>query len=87
MPPSTSKEEVLANIKRTTQATLDALNAWDHDALVAVRAPDFVFQALPSPMGLPPMNNAQYREMWFGMMTPALADFKVSRVVASPRGS
>ena len=68
---------VVENIKRTTQATLDGLNAWDHDALVAVRSDDFVFQGLPLSLHLPSMNNEEYREMWFNMMTPAFQNFKV----------
>lgn len=68
---------VLQNIKQTTQATLDALNAWDYDALVAVRSEDFVFQGLPQSLDLPPMNNEEYQGMFKNMMTPAFQEFKV----------
>lgn len=67
----------LENIKHATQATLDALNAWDHDALVAVRTDDFIFQGLPHSLNLPPMNNEQYHDMWVNMMSKAFTNFKV----------
>ena len=68
---------VAQNIKQTTQSTLDALNAWNLDALVALRTHDFVFQGLPHSLGLPPMDNEQYKEMWFGVLTPMFQTFKV----------
>lgn len=68
---------VAANIKQTVQATIDALNAWDYDALVAVRADEFKFQGLPRSLDMPEMDNQAFRDHWFNFMTPSLKDFKV----------
>lgn len=69
---------VAENIKRTIQTTIDALNAWDYDALVSVRADEFKFQGLPRSLNMPEMNNQAFRELWLNFMTPNMKDFKVS---------
>jgi len=70
---------LLENIERTTQATLDALNAWDYDALASHHTDDWVFQRLPHSLNLPPLDNEQYRELWVNFLTPAFKNFKVRR--------
>ncbi|KAI7462194.1 hypothetical protein KC367_g3425 [Hortaea werneckii] len=72
---------VAANIKQTVQATIDALNAWDYDALVAVRADEFKFQGLPRSLDMPEMDNQAFRDHWFNFMTPSLKDFKIEPVI------
>jgi hypothetical protein len=52
----------LAAQKETTQAVLDAYNAWDLEKIIAFRAPDCTQQILPASMGRPSMGNAAYRE-------------------------
>ncbi|KAH7087114.1 hypothetical protein FB567DRAFT_602682 [Paraphoma chrysanthemicola] len=65
----------LAAQKATTQAVLDAYNAWDLDAILAFRAPDCQQQVLPASMGRPSMSNSEYRERlkillpWFRKFT------------------
>ena len=73
-------QSVAENIKTATQATIDALNAWDYEALIAVRADNFVFQGLPGSLNLPAMNNDDYGGLWNNVMTPAFQDFKVSHI-------
>lgn len=68
---------VAENIKRTIHTTINALNAWDYDALVAVRANGFKFQGLPHSLDMPEMDNQAFRDHWFNFMTPNLKDFKV----------
>jgi hypothetical protein len=68
---------VLENIKRTSQATLDALNAWDYPVLRACRSDDFIFQGLPPSLNLLPMNNEDFQNMFVNFLTPGLPNFKV----------
>nr|POE87429.1 hypothetical protein CFP56_30018 [Quercus suber] len=72
----------LSSIERGTKATVDALNAWDYDALVAVRADDFIFQGLPASLGLPAMSNTEYQGLFANVLTPAFKDFKISATTA-----
>ncbi|KAK4894719.1 hypothetical protein LTR27_007107 [Elasticomyces elasticus] len=51
---------VLDNIKRTTQQTIDGFRKWDIDAIMAPRAENCTYQALPKSLGLPPHNNKDY---------------------------
>jgi hypothetical protein len=52
----------LAAQKQTTQAVLDAYNAWDLEKILAFRAPNCQQQVLPASMGRPSMSNDEYRE-------------------------
>ncbi|KAI2484935.1 hypothetical protein Ptr902_03875 [Pyrenophora tritici-repentis] len=52
----------LAAQKATTQAVIDAYNAWDIEKILAVRAPDCTTRVLPASMGRPNMSNSEYRE-------------------------
>ncbi|KAI6822742.1 hypothetical protein KC332_g1182 [Hortaea werneckii] len=72
---------VAENIKRTIHTTINALNAWDYDALVAVRADEFKFQGLPRSLDMPEMDNQAFRDHWFNFMTPSLKDFKIEPVM------
>jgi hypothetical protein len=66
----------LAAQKETTQAVLDAYNAWDIDKIIAFRAPDCQQQVLPASMGRPSMNNSEYRER-FNHLMPWFRKFTV----------
>lgn len=79
-----STAAVAEAIKKTTQATLDALNNWDYDALVAVRADNFVFQGLPRSLQQPALDNDGFKDLWFNFMTPAFTSFKVSMFSPQP---
>ncbi|RMY59715.1 hypothetical protein D0865_01924 [Hortaea werneckii] len=68
---------VAENIKRTIDTTINALNAWDYDALVSVRADGFKFQGLPRSLNMPEMDDQAFRDHWFNFMTPNLKNFKM----------
>ncbi|GAB1741818.1 hypothetical protein NU219Hw_g7225t1 [Hortaea werneckii] len=72
---------VAENIKRTIHTTINALNAWDYDALVSVRADEFKFQGLPHSLNMPEMDNQAFRELWFNFMTPNMKNFKIEPVM------
>ncbi|KAF1916292.1 hypothetical protein BDU57DRAFT_574111 [Ampelomyces quisqualis] len=65
----------LAAQKDTTQAVLDAYNAWDLEKILAFRAPNCQQQVLPASMGRPSMSNDEYRQRlkqllpWFRKFT------------------
>ena len=72
-----SPEALLANIKATTHATLTTTASRDYDALVALRSRDFRFQALPLSLGQPELDNAHFRELWFGLLLKIFAELEV----------
>ncbi|KAI7526093.1 hypothetical protein KC331_g17162 [Hortaea werneckii] len=72
---------VAENIKRTIDTTINALNAWDYDALVSVRADGFKFQGLPRSLNMPEMDDQAFRDHWFNFMTPNLKNFKIEPVM------
>ncbi|RMY13813.1 hypothetical protein D0868_01797 [Hortaea werneckii] len=72
---------VAENIKRTIDTTINALNAWDYDALISVHADDFKFQGLPRSLNMPEMDDQAFRDHWFNFMTPYLKDFKIEPVM------
>ncbi|OCT44851.1 hypothetical protein CLCR_06484 [Cladophialophora carrionii] len=63
---------VLENMKRYTQRLLDAYAAWDLDAILADRAEECVYHARPGTTGLPPRNNAEYREWYTTEIMPLM---------------
>ncbi|KAK4906881.1 hypothetical protein LTR49_024031 [Elasticomyces elasticus] len=68
---------VLDNIKRTTQQTIDGFRKWDIDAIMAPRADNCTYQALPKSLGLPPLNNKEYREWYTAEIIPLMQNFDV----------
>jgi hypothetical protein len=68
---------VLENIRRTTQATIDAYHKWDLDAILAPRSSDCVYKFRPLSLKQPPRNNAEYREYYASQIIPLFQDFKV----------
>lgn len=75
---------VAENIKRTIHTTINALNAWDYDALVSARADGFKFQGLPRSLNMPEMDSQAFRDHWFNFMTPNLKNFKVIYALPKP---
>ncbi|KAI5362371.1 Putative NTF2-like domain superfamily protein [Septoria linicola] len=71
-------QSTLTNMKRVVQATLDGLNAWDLETIVAVRSQDFHFQVLPTSLGQTPKNMKEYRELWDTLLTPTFQQFKIT---------
>jgi hypothetical protein len=69
---------VLENIKRSTQATIDAYHRWDLDAILAPRADNCIYQFRPLSLKQPPRNNAEYREYYASQIIPLFQDFKVT---------
>lgn len=74
---------LLANIKRTTHAQLDAYKAWNVDAIVAPRADDCTYRYLPESMNQPTMDNDQFRE-YFSTIIPLLEGFDVRKTQPPP---
>ncbi|KAK3684537.1 hypothetical protein LTR37_020179 [Vermiconidia calcicola] len=68
---------VLDNMKRTTQATIDGYRKFEIDAIMAPRADDCVYEALPKSMGAPALDNESYREFFSTQVIPLFEDFKV----------
>jgi hypothetical protein len=68
---------VFENIKRTTQATIDAYNKWDLDAILASRSDDCIYQFRPLSLKQPARNNHEYREYYASQIIPLFQEFKV----------
>lgn len=64
-------------MKRTTQATIDAYNKWDLEAILAPRSDSCVYQFRPLSLKQPARNNSEYREYYATQIIPLLQDFKV----------
>ncbi|KAJ9617033.1 hypothetical protein H2200_000754 [Cladophialophora chaetospira] len=63
---------VLDNMKRYDQRILDAYAAWNLDAIMADRAEECVYHARPETAGLPPRNNAEYRQWYTTEIMPLM---------------
>ncbi|PPJ54287.1 hypothetical protein CBER1_06560 [Cercospora berteroae] len=69
---------VLENIKRVVQVTIDSLNVWDYQTMMAVRSRDFQFQALPSSLEQKELNSEEFRDLWHDLLTPTFKSFKIT---------
>ncbi|EXJ55618.1 hypothetical protein A1O7_08547 [Cladophialophora yegresii CBS 114405] len=65
-------DTVLENMKHYTQKLLDAYAAWDLDAILADRAVECIYHARPETAGMPPMNNAEYRQWYTTEIMPLM---------------
>lgn len=72
-----SLQELYENIKRTTEATIDAYRKWDLEAIMSTRSDDCVYQFRPLSLKQPAMDNAAYREYYGTQIIPLFTDFKV----------
>ncbi|KAK4550078.1 hypothetical protein LTR36_003045 [Oleoguttula mirabilis] len=59
----------LENMKRTTQAVLEAIRSFQVEEALALRTDDCMHQMLPKSVGRPPMSNQEFRE-WAKAVTP-----------------
>ncbi|KAF2820783.1 hypothetical protein CC86DRAFT_386832 [Ophiobolus disseminans] len=67
----------LSSQKITAQTFIDAYNAWDIEAIMGYRSPECQQQALPSSMGKPAKNNAEYRR-YLEKIIPLFLNFTVT---------
>ncbi|GIZ45502.1 hypothetical protein CKM354_000866500 [Cercospora kikuchii] len=72
-----STTTVLENIRRVVQITIDSLNAWDYETMMAVRSSDFEFRALPSSLEQKVLNSDEFRALWHNLLTPTFKSFKI----------
>ncbi|PIA94810.1 hypothetical protein CB0940_08222 [Cercospora beticola] len=73
-----STTTVLENIKRVVHITIDSLNAWDYENMMAVRSNDFKFQALPTSLEQKELNLEEFRDLWHDLLTPTFKSFKIT---------
>ncbi|KAF2215292.1 hypothetical protein CERZMDRAFT_82325 [Cercospora zeae-maydis SCOH1-5] len=73
-----STTSTLENMKRVVQVTLDSLNAWDFESMMAVRSNDFKFRALPSSLAQKELNMEEFYDLWHNLLTPTFKAFKIT---------
>ena len=63
--------------KKTSQALIDAYNAWNIDQILAMRTSDCMQYILPASLGREPCNNEEYRAFFEQQMMPLFKEFSV----------
>ena len=71
--------------KKTSQALLDAYNAWNIDQILAMRTSDCMQYILPASLGREPRNNEEYRAFFEQQMMPLFKEFAVSLSIVFKR--
>ncbi|KAI0396162.1 hypothetical protein F5Y17DRAFT_420636 [Xylariaceae sp. FL0594] len=61
-------------LRQTALAMIDAYNAWDIEAMIALRSEDCVQQIIPKSLNRPGLNNEAYRA-WFASIMPYFEAF------------
>ncbi|ORY54811.1 uncharacterized protein BCR38DRAFT_453145 [Pseudomassariella vexata] len=66
-----------SELLHTALAVINAYNAWDVDAIMALRAPDCIHRVLPESLGQPAMNNTEYRA-YFESIQPLFENWTIT---------
>lgn len=74
---STTASGIRGNMQGTIQAQLDGYNNLSIDQILASRSADCVYEYLPKTLGMPPMDNASYKEYFNTVIAPTFQNFKV----------